>query len=245
MRPLEMSSVGMSSLEPLSPSPVGVELLDDPTADPAVVTASLRNIARANRWFGGSAAMRRGLAQALRGVPPGATVTLLDLGTGLGDLPRAAVRWAEGRGVRLVPMGLERSPVAARLAASGGVPCVVACAGVTPLRNKSVDVVLVSQVAHHLSRESAIRLFRECDRVARRAVVVADLRRGRLGPLAFWVGAWALRFDPVTVADGMTSIRRGYTAAELRELLRAAGVDAMVERRPGYRLVAVWRPGAA
>jgi SAM-dependent methyltransferase len=235
----------MTSLEPLSLSPLGVELLDDPGADPEVVTASLRNIARANRWFGGSAAMRRGLARALRGLSRGTTVTLLDLGTGLGDLPRAAVHWAARRGVRLVPVGLERSPVAARLAAAGGVPCVVACAGVTPLRDKSVDVILVSQVAHHLSDESAVRLFRECDRVARRAVVVADLRRGWLGPLAFWVGARALRFDPVTVADGMTSIRRGYTPSELRGLLRAASVHATVERRPGYRLVATWRPGAA
>jgi hypothetical protein len=103
----------------------------------------------------------------------------------------------------------------------------------------------VSQLAHHLSEESAVRLFRECDRVARRAVVIADLRRGRLGPLAFWVGARALRFDPVTVADGMTSIRRGYTTSELRGLLHQAGVRATVERRPGYRLVATWRPGAA
>jgi hypothetical protein len=75
--------------------------------------------------------------------------------------------------------------------------------------------------------------------------VIADLRRGRLGPLAFWVGARALRFDPVTVADGMTSIRRGYTRRELKDLLSAAGVRATVERRPGYRLVATWRPREA
>jgi SAM-dependent methyltransferase len=235
----------MTSLEPLVLSPLGVELLDDPAADPETVAASLRNIARANRWFGGAAAMRRGLDRALAGLPRGAEVTLADLGTGLGDLPRAAARWAARRGVRLVPVGLERSPVAARLAAAEGLPCAVGCAGATPLRDKSVDVVLVSQVAHHLTGESAVRLFRECDRVARRAVVVADLRRGRLGPLAFWVGARALRFDPVTVADGMTSLRRGYTPAELHGLLRAAGVRATVERRPGYRLVAIWRPGEA
>jgi len=186
--------------------------------------------------------VRHGLARALAGVPAGTTLTLADLGTGLGDLPRAAVRWAARRGVRLAAVGLERSPVAARLAAAGGVPCAVACAGATPLRDKSVDIVLVSQVAHHLSDESAVRLFRECDRLARRAVVVADLRRGRLGPLAFWIGARALRFDPVTVADGMTSIRRGYTSGELRRLLETAGVCATVERRPGYRLVATWRP---
>lgn len=230
---------------PLSLSPVGVELLDDPAADPAAVAASLRDIARANRWFGGTAAMRRGLARALAGLPAGATVTLVDLGTGLGDLPRAATRWAARRGVRLVAVGLERSPVAARLATAGGVPCAVGCAGATPLRDKSVDIVLVSQLVHHLAHESVVRLFRECDRVARRAVVVADLRRGRLGPLVYWVGARALRFDPITVADGLTSLRRGYTADELRALLRAAGVHATVERRPGYRLVATWRPGVA
>jgi SAM-dependent methyltransferase len=235
----------MSSVDPLVLSSLGAELLDDPAADPATVAASLRDIARANRWFGGAAAVRWGLGRALAGLPPGAAVTLVDLGTGLGDLPRAAGRWAARRGVRLTLLGLERSPVAARLADAGGVPCAVACAGSAPLRDHSVDVVLVSQLAHHLSRDSAVRLFRECDRVARRAVIVADLRRGRLGPLLFWAGARALGFDPVTVADGMTSIRRGYTVDELGGLLRQAGVHATVERRPGYRLVATWRPREA
>ncbi len=235
----------MTSLEPLAVSGVGAELLDDPTADPVTVAASLRDISRANRWFGGAAAMRRGLRSALDGVPPGSVLTLADLGTGLGDLPRAAMHWAARRGLRIVPVGLERSPVAARLARDGGLPCVVGCAGIAPFRDKSVDVVIVSQVVHHLAHDSAVRLFQACDRLARRAVVVADLRRGWLGPLTFWVGARALRFDPVTVADGMTSLRRGYTAAELRALLEAAGVRATVERRPGYRLVATWRPVAS
>ena len=234
----------VTALHALSPSPVGRELLDDPGADPAAVAASLRNIARSNRWFGGAAAVRHGLARALAGTPRGTTLTLADIGTGLGDLPRAAERWAARRGVRLVTVGLERSPVAARLTRAHGTPCAVGCAGAPPFRPKSVDVVLLSQVAHHLADESVIRLFRTCDELARRAVVVADLRRGPLGPLAFWVGARALGFDPVTVADGMTSLRRGYTAGGLRALLVAAGIRGRVERRPGYRLVATWRPAA-
>ena len=234
----------MSPVQPLSLSPVGAELLDDPAADPAAVAESLHNIARSNLWFGGVAAVRHGLARSLADVAPGSTVTLADLGTGLGDIPRAASRWAARRGIRLVAVGLERSPVAARLAHAGGVPCAVGCAGAPPFREKSVDVVLVSQVAHHLADESLLRLFRACDRLARRAVVVSDLRRGALGPYAFWCGARALGFDRVTVADGMTSIRRGYTARELRALLAAAGVVATVERRPGYRLVATWHPAA-
>jgi hypothetical protein len=232
----------VTAVEPLRLSPVGTELLDDPGADPATVALSLRNIARSNLWFGGAAAVRHGLARALRGVPAGTTLTLADFGTGLGDLPRAAVRWAARRRIRLVPVGLERSPVAAGLARASGIPCAVGCAGAPPFRERSVDLVLVSQVAHHLADESAVRLFRTCDRLARLAVIIADLRRGPLGPAAFWVGARALRFDRVTLADGMTSLRRGYTVRELRGLLAAAGVRAPVARRPGYRLVAVWRP---
>jgi 2-polyprenyl-3-methyl-5-hydroxy-6-metoxy-1,4-benzoquinol methylase len=232
----------VSHVKPLTIAPIGRELLDDPAADPALAAESLRNITRANRWFGGAAAVHYGLRRALAAVTRGATLSLLDLGTGAGDLPHSASRWAARRGVRLVPVGLERSRVAAGLAHSAGVPCAVADAGMPPVREKSVDVVLVSQVVHHLDAESAVRLLRTCDRLARRAVIIADLRRGRLGRAVFWVGARVLRFDPVTVADGMTSIQRGYTTRELHALLARAGVRATVARRPGYRLVAVWHP---
>ncbi len=226
-------------------TPLGVELLDDPAADPETVRRSLGNVARANRWFGGGAAVHHGLERVLRGVPRGRPLTMLDLGTGAGDLPQRAVRWARRVGYTLRPVGLELNRTAAAMARLAGVPCAVACAGAPPMREKSVDIVLVSQVAHHLTGDSTVRLLRTCDALARVGVVIADLRRGRMAPLAFWVGARALRFDPSTVADGITSIRRGYTPGEFRALLAEAGVRARVSSRPGYRLVATWRTGDA
>ena len=100
-------------------------------------------------------------------------------------------------------------------------------------------------VAHHFEPESVVELFRTCDRLARRAVVVADLRRAALAVAAFRCGAWLLRFDRVTTADGVTSIRRGFTRSELERLLARADVAAVVARRPGWRLVAVWAPRPA
>jgi 2-polyprenyl-3-methyl-5-hydroxy-6-metoxy-1,4-benzoquinol methylase len=226
----------------LSITPIGAELLDDPRANPAAVAESLRNIARANRWFGGAAAVRFGLHRTLRRVPAGSTLSLLDLGTGLGDLPQVAVRWGAARGVRIIPVGLELNRVAAGLARAAGLPMAVACAGAPPIREKSVDVVLVSQVAHHLTSESVLRLIRTCNGLARRAVIVADLRRDPLAVPAFWCGARLLAFDPVTVADGMTSIRRGFSRRELRALMIEAGVEGRVAQRPGFRLVATWLP---
>jgi SAM-dependent methyltransferase len=228
----------------LSITPLGAELLDDPRADPAIVAESLRNVARANRWFGGAAAVRFGLNRTLRDVPPGAALSLLDLGTGLGDLPHVAVRWGASRGVRLMPVGLELNRAAAALAKSGGLATAVACAGMPPIRDKSVDVVLLSQVAHHLTSDSVVHLLRACDRLARRAVIVADLRRHVLAAPFFWCGAWLLGFDRVTLADGVTSIRRGFSRRKLLELMAQAGVIGRVDERPGFRLVATWRPSS-
>jgi SAM-dependent methyltransferase len=230
------------SMGVLSITGIGTELLDQPDADPVVVAESLRNIARANRWFGGAAAVRYGLARTLGPLGPGSTLSLLDLGTGMGDLPRAAVRWGASRGVRVTPVGLELNRSAAALARASGVPTAVACAGAPPLPDKSVDIVLVSQVAHHLTHPSVVHLLRTCDRLARRAVILADLRRHPLAPASFWCGARLLRFDPVTVADGMTSLRRGFTRPELENLLAKAGITGQVHQRPGFRLVATWIP---
>ena len=98
----------------LAYSPTGTELLDDPTTDPRVVEESLGNIARANRWLGGLAAVRHGLARVLAGRT--GTVTLLDIGTGIGDIPAMSIRWGSGRGLDITAIGVERHPVAARLA---------------------------------------------------------------------------------------------------------------------------------
>ena len=222
-------------------SPVGDELLDDPAADPGTVAASLRDIAVANRWLGGTWAALHGIGRVLDGVPRGSRVTLLDIGTGHGDVPRAAVRWGRRRGIDIVPLGLELSTVAAGLAVRAGVPTAVADVAAPPVAERSVDVVLLSQVAHHFSHESLGGLARSCDRLARRGVVIADLRRSGVAAIGFRLGARFLGFDPVTRLDGVTSIRRGFTGLELVQLLRGAGIGARVERRPGFRLVASWR----
>jgi SAM-dependent methyltransferase len=229
----------------LTISPIGTELLDDPAADPVTVAESLRNIARANRWFGGAAAVRFGLERTLGAVSPGQTISLLDLGTGLGDLPLMAMRWGARRGIRLVPMGLELNRVAARMAQQRDVATVVGCAGQPPVGDKSVDVVLVSQVAHHLHADSVIRLFQRCERLARRAVIVSDLRRHLLAAASFRCGGRLLRFDPVTLSDGVTSIRRGFSRRELLDLMNRAGVSGEVAYRPGFRVVATWLPDSA
>ena len=225
----------------LANTPLGVELLDDPAAHPDIVRSSLRHIARSNRWLGGTHAARFGLARALKGLSPVRPLTLMDIGTGAGDLPLDARRWGARHGYRITPLGLDHSGVAARIAAKNGVFSVVGCAGSLPFGNQSVDIVLVSQVIHHMRRDAVVRMLRECDRIARRAVIVSDLHRARMAMAGFWVASRVLQFDATTQCDGITSVRRGYKLKEFAALFAEAGIAARCWRRPGYRLVAVWK----
>jgi len=224
----------------LAGSVVGTELLDDPRADRDAVRLSLRNIARANRYFGGWRAARTGLARLLAH-HRAATLTLLDVGTGAGDLLHRARRWSARRGIALRMIGLDQHPAAAQLAHESGIPAVIGCGSALPLPDRSVDIVMLSQVAHHLAPESLAIMAREVTRVSRVGVVLADLRPSRLAGAAYRLTGPLLGFDHFTVVDGITSLERGFTPARLRRELGAAGVTPWLTTQLGVRIVAAWR----
>src|SRR5439155_437875 len=94
---------------------IGTELLDDPRADPELVGRELRDIARLNALFGGTRAVVRELEPLFERGKRQAW-TLLDVGTGLGDIPRAAAAAARRHGITLRLVGIELNRTAARLA---------------------------------------------------------------------------------------------------------------------------------
>ena len=217
------------------------ELFDDPAADAATVVASLRDIARANRYFGGAAAAVSRLDEFFRAAPSGAALTLLDVGTGEGDIPRAARRRAASRGLQLRVLGLERHPAAARLAARDGtITPLIADTHALPFRTASVDLVLCSQLLHHFRGAALVSAIAELGRVAQLGVVIADLRPSPMAALAFWLVGYLLRFHPVTRRDGFVSVLRGFTPATLGRACREARVEPLVRTHPGFRVTAAW-----
>lgn len=233
---------------------IGTELLDDPRADPVAVRDELRDIARLNALFGGTRAVVRELERFFThgsgkaGWGTDKRWTLLDVGTGLGDIPRAAACAARRHGIVLRLVGIEVNRAAARLARDGGdrdpLATILADGGALPLAPRSVDVVVASQVLHHLPRHIGVRWIASLDRVARRAVVIADLRRSRVAMAGVWAASLGLGMGGVTRRDAVVSLRRGYTRRELSAMLAEAGVDAQARYRAGFRVVAAWAPPA-
>lgn len=236
-----MPSPTLSEVPPPG-TPIGTELLDDPDAPAAVVRRVLPEVARANALFGGTTALRYALGRLLETTGRGSSLTLLDVGTGCGDLPNDAVRWGNRTGITIRPLGLERHHAAAGLAATAGVTTLIGDGNRLPLADRSVDLVLMSQLLHHFDDGAAVKLMSEATRVARRGVVVLDLRPSTAVGLGFRLAGAVLGFDRRTVDDGVTSLKRGRSGAELAALARRAGArQEWWRHRPVARVVVGWR----
>jgi SAM-dependent methyltransferase len=225
----------------------GVEYLDAPDVDPRVVRRSLRDVALSNRLFGGVRAVLAEIAPTLaaaRRAGAGTLLTLLDVGTGYGDIPARAREAAARRGVSLATVGLD---MAEELAAGNRQRIGLSVCGdalALPFADRSVDLVTCSQVLHHFPDAEARLLLRELDRVARRRVVVSELRRSWLAAGGIWLASFPLGFHPVSRHDGVVSVMRGFTRRELRDCVHAAtGKTPAVRDRLGWRVTASWEPG--
>jgi 2-polyprenyl-3-methyl-5-hydroxy-6-metoxy-1,4-benzoquinol methylase len=227
---------GPSILTP--PRQRGVEYLDSPQLSSELRARSHRDIRLANRLFGGT----RAAVAAIRSVLPSLSrdVTVLDVGAGDGSLLEVADRMlrADGRRTTLIALDLRSTilprPTDQRLAVCG-------CATRLPLASDSVDLAMCSLLLHHFEQPLLQAVVRELHRVSRGTVVVTDLRRSWLAVGGLWTASYPLRFHPVSRHDGVTSILRGFTSAELEALVReATGIAPAVRRHLGFRLTATW-----
>jgi SAM-dependent methyltransferase len=188
----------------------GIEILDSPDVDPDVKKRSLADVARANALFGGLSSALTELRETMSSLPRSAT--LLDVGTGLGDIPCRAREIARQEGVDLTTIGLDSALELARASTQAVNFAVCGDARRLPFADRSVDVVMCSQVLHHFAGTEAAALLREMNRVARVRVVVSDLRRSWIAAAGLWLFSFPLRFHAVSRHDGVVSVLRGFTS---------------------------------
>jgi SAM-dependent methyltransferase len=219
----------------------GVEHLDDPSTDDALRERSLRDVRRSNLLLGGGWAVLREVERLLPLL--GEHATLLDVGTGLADIPAAVRRLANRSGVQLTAYGVDEAASLARTNRALLDASICADARRLPFHDTSIDLVTCSQVLHHFPDEEIPAVLRELTRVARRAVIVSDIRRSWIAAAGFWLVAWPLGFHRVTRHDGVISVLRGFTPHELSaHVSGATGRTATVRRQLGFRVTATWAP---
>lgn len=166
-------------------------------------------------------------------------LTVLDVGSGQGDLLRAI--WELGRQqrrpLRLIGLDLQHgSTLAARAATPPHMDIEYRTGDLFACRPRGVDYIVSSQLAHHLDDERIVEFMRWLQRHARLGWCIADLRRHWVPYLGFRWLARAARWHRIVRIDGTRSVARSCTLQEWRQLVARAGVSARVRGHVPYRL---------
>lgn len=197
---------------------------------------------RVNRWLGDASALRDSLLREIDRLDL-ATVSVLDVGAGSGELLSVVAAEARKRERKAQLVGVELNErsvkaIAERATTFPEIKAVRGDAFRLPFNDDQFDYALCSLFTHHFKNAEVLKILRELDRVAARAVFVIDLHRH---PVAYFfyntIGRLFLH-NRLIREDGALSILRSFKREELLDLARRAGLDnPRVERHFPYRLV--------
>jgi 2-polyprenyl-3-methyl-5-hydroxy-6-metoxy-1,4-benzoquinol methylase len=226
--------------------PDAVEEMDRPDCDPRKLDRTYAQFGIVNAVVSG---WHRTYTSLLRpAFSRDRTNTLLDVGSGGGDVPRAIIRWARRDGFRLEVTAVDPDERAHAYATSRppvpGVTFRRALSSELVAEGAVFDAVTSNHVLHHLDAAELAGLLDDTEQLARRVAVHSDIARHPLGYALFSAGTLPLPGSYIR-KDGLTSIRRSYTPEELR--VRIAGRDSWQVRTavPFINLLVLEPPAGA
>lgn len=172
-----------------------------------------------------------------------ASLDILDVGAGTGLLGRVLSEWAESRGWDWRFTNLDINPVHAE--PGDDARFVTGSALELPFAERSFDLVVASQMTHHLTDAEVVQHWREAWRVTRDAMFICDLHRNAGFYSLLWPALSLMGTGAKLREDGMISIKRGFRRREWRALAARAEIPSpKVWLYYGTRIVLQARKGA-
>jgi SAM-dependent methyltransferase len=204
--------------------PAVTEIMDRPQPISDDLRLDLDILEKLNRRFGSYDLIRHFLG---RWIVPGDSVSLLDLCTGSGDIPRYIVDWsrAQKASVRVHAIDFQPSTLSIAEAKSALYPEITyEVADVLHFRPaQPFDIVICSLALHHFAFPDAVNLLQRIRSFARRGAVVADLARTDFGIVGIYLLASLLIRHPMNKFDARLSMHRAFSFRELAAAAVAAG----------------------
>lgn len=227
------------------PRKEALEFLDLPRLARAELREALLDLERINRLSGGTRLILLHLDRLIKRYRLSGTVSIIDVGTGGADIPRAIVGWAGKRGLRVEIVACDRHEQILEIASTfcaafPQITLVKEDALKLPYPPASFDFALCSLTLHHLGAGEAVSVLQKLDELSLRGFIVNDLYRSRLAYLGVFVGTRLVSRNRLIRHDGPLSVLRAFTFEELRELAKQAGLpDLKLYWHPFFRVAAV------
>lgn len=168
------------------------------------------------------------------------SLSVLDVGTGCGDVPRLLVDRARRRGIDIDVTAIELSQVAvehARNRSSDYGEITVERRDLFEMTGRRrFDVVHAALMLHHLDGERAIEGLQKMWDLSRLGVVINDLHRHPVSYFGSFALLRLLSDNAMIHHDGAVSILRGFTREELLQMGHDTGArEVDVRWRPLFR----------
>jgi ubiquinone/menaquinone biosynthesis C-methylase UbiE len=164
------------------------------------------------------------------------SLSILDLGAGDGSLGTALKTWATRREWQWQITNLDTNLAA--LSLNSEAINIAASAAALPFRECSFDLVVASQMIHHLSNSTTKQLLREAWRVTRHGIFLCDLHRNAVLYSMLWLLFCFRRFPESFRGDALLSVKRSWRVTELKTLALESGLEqAKVRLYFGTRVV--------
>jgi 2-polyprenyl-3-methyl-5-hydroxy-6-metoxy-1,4-benzoquinol methylase len=223
------------------------EIMDGPNVPPSDHARALAGLRRINAVSNAAAQMAKPVIRFAREQKL-THLTMLDIACGGGDVPVAIAKAAAQSGLTIKLTLLDRSETALKLASAtahaGGISAETIQANLLDTAIlPSFDVVTCSLFLHHIAQADAvIDLLARIRTIARRLVVISDLRRCRTGLLAAWIGGRIFSRSPIVHFDAPASVRAAWTIAELANFAARARMDgAKIESCRPWRILLTYQ----
>jgi SAM-dependent methyltransferase len=156
------------------------------------------------------------------------TLSVLDVGSGRGDMLRRIAAWGARRRIALRLVGVDLNPdatAAARAATDPRLPIDFRTGDALALGDaERPDVIISAHFAHHLDDAQLVGFLRWMEATARVGWFVNDLHRHRLLRAALTGIGRVVPLHRFVVSDGPISVDRSLVRAEWEAALAAAGI---------------------
>lgn len=200
-----------------------IEYMDRDDCDPQLLENTYRQFATINLLLSQWKRLYKNELRPL--MHKGETYSLLDIGFGGGDVPLKLSEWAKKDGLDLKITAIETDQRAFEFARQLEAPNQVTfrhCSS-TDLVSQShtYDFVISNHVLHHLPENQALKILDEAKSLAVQKVIFNDIERSDIGYFLFASFARLIFRNSFIVTDGLISIKRSYTRAELAEVAPA------------------------
>lgn len=164
--------------------------------------------------------------------------TVLDIGFGGGDIPIKLARWASQDGLNLQVTAIDPDPRAINFVHELERPQNIEFIqsnifDLNPAKQQ-YDFVISNHLLHHLDEQELPEMLLQAKQISTQSVIFNDIHRSDWAYIFFNILSRPLFRSSFITHDGLTSIRRSYTKAEL---LNKVPEDWIVETLFPFRLL--------